>query len=146
MYMATFSGSSTVYSYEAEGRITLMSNVEEGTVSGGSGGDSGGDYGVPARILWSITYDGTNYTGGVTGNSTYNKSFVVYNTSGQPTTVYGPFTDYDLSYYYQKASNTGSLDEEFREWNNMYGDTVHLYISHLQAVAPNCVTGGITTG
>lgn len=144
--MATFSGSSTVYSYEAEGRISLMSNAEGGTVSGGSGGNVEDEWGVPARILWSITFDGTNYTGGVTGSSDYNKSFAVYNTTGESITVYGPFTDHDLSYYYEQASTKHNLNEEFQEWNNKYADTVHLYISHLQNVASGCVTGGIATG
>lgn len=146
--MGSISGSSMVYSYGDEGGIMLMSSnaYDPGTVTGGSGGDSGGDYGIPARISWTITYDGTNYSGGITGVSFYLEAIPIYDTQGNKETIYGPFYQKNVADLYAEAVNTGDLDDVFIEWNSMYSESVTKFISFLEDRAPQCVSKGVVTG
>ena len=145
--MATFSGSSTVYSYEAEGRISLMSNAEGGTVSGGSGGNVDDEWSVPARILWSITYDGANYSGGITNTSSYSELIGIRNiVTGDIEYIHGPFYGYTPQELYEEALGSSNLDKVFRSWNTNYADEVTSFVRYLEEVANHCVSSGIVSG
>lgn len=147
--MGSISGSSMVYSYGDEGGIMLMSSNDygPGTVTGGSGGDSGGDYGIPARISWTITYDGTtNYSGGITGVSFYLEPITVSDTQGNKETIFGPFFGKNVADLYEEAVNRGHLDDVFKEWNSKHSESVTKFISFLEDTAPQCVSKGVVTG
>lgn len=145
--MGEVSGGTTVYSYNAEGGISLMNNTDTGTVSGGSGGDSGGDYGIPARIRWTITYDGTDYTGGISGVSFYSQPITIHNiVTGKEEIIFGPFYNKNPADLYQKASSAGNLDSVFKEWNANYSEHVTSFVKYLEEVAPLCVSSGSVTG
>ncbi|HIX49594.1 MAG TPA: hypothetical protein H9981_11405 [Candidatus Mediterraneibacter caccavium] len=147
--MGEISGSSTVYSYGNEGGIMLMASNDygPGTVTGGSGDDSGGDYGMPARIFWSIAYDGeSSYSGGITASNFYLDPITVYDTQGHPQVIYGPFYGHTPQKLYEMALNTNNLDEVFRDWNSKYPDSVTKFISYLEDVLPQCVSTGVATG
>ena len=145
--MGEVSGGTTVYSYNAEGGISLMNNTDTGTVSGGSGGDSGGDYGIPARIRWTITYDGTNYTGGISGVSFYSEPITIRNiVTGEEETIFGPFYNKTAAQLYQEASSLGNLDSVFKEWNSTYSEHVTSFVRYLEEVAPQCVSSGSVIG
>ena len=145
--MGEVSGGTTVYSYNAEGGISLMNNTDTGTVSGGSGGDSDGDYGIPARIMWTITYDGTNYTGGISGESFYSEPITIYNiVTGVEETIYGPFYGKNPAVLYEEARDTGNLDSVFKEWNSTYSEHVTSFVKYLEEVAPQCVSSGTVIG
>ena len=145
--MGEVSGGTTVYSYNAEGGISLMNNTDTGTVSGGSGGDSGGDYGIPARIRWTITYNGTVYTGGISGLSFYSEPITIRNiVTGEEETIFGPFYNKNPADLYQEASSEGNLDSVFKEWNSNYSEHVTSFVRYLEEVAPLCVSSGAVIG
>ena len=145
--MGEVSGGTTVYSYNGEGGISLMNNTDPGTVSGGSGGDSGGDYGIPARIRWTITYDGTDYTGGISGESFYFDPITIRNiVTGEEETIFGPFYGKTPAELYQEASSLGNLDSVFIEWNSTHSEHVTSFVRYLEEVAPKCVSSGSVIG
>lgn len=148
--MPTLYGESTVYSYEAQGGIAVMSadSPDPGTVSGGSGGDESGEVGVPTRILWSITYDGTNYTGGITATKFYFDAIQVVDMWGEQTQIYGPFYGWNAADLYQHAVNNGGhLNDVFLAWNTgEHSSSVSSFVTYLEHELPSCVNRGQVGG
>lgn len=149
--MGTLYGDGFVYSYEAQGGISLMSNDlnNGGTVSGGSGGDEGGSSGVPTRISWTITWDGgSGYTGGITASGFYSEAIEINSMLGGTEYIYGPFFNYTPEYLYNHAiENGGNLNDIFEQWNTgKYSDSVSKFIAYLEEVAPLCVHRGSVVG
>ena len=146
--MATFYGDETVYSYESQGGIALMSNdIEHGTVSGSGNDYEGGEDVIPTRISWTITYDGTSYTGGIT-NICFFTEVITFEIGTQTVTVHGPFYGHTPAELYATASREGNLNEVFSDWNNNYSTEVHGFVTYLKYYtdAGSCVHEGSVIG
>lgn len=136
-------GESTVVSYAANGGISLMSvdEIPPGTVTGGSG-DSEGSAGSVTRIRWTISFDGTSYSGGITNVSWFRHSEGEVTNEALP--VDGPFEGVTDEQIYLEASRTGNLDSYFNNWNSSAGDTILQFQMYVYQNAPGCITiGGI---
>lgn len=150
--METLYGESPEYLYEDQGGIAVMSNdITEGTVSGGSGGDTSGVVGVPTRILWTISYDGTRYSGGITGVAPFQYEYT-YSIMDDSVTTTGPFLMPSLSdqdvlavLYAHALANENRLDSYFTSWNSN-PENVQDFITYLRhSSASNCVIEGTSS-
>ena len=145
--MATFYGEETVYSYESQGGIALMSNdIEHGTVSGSGNDYEGGETVHPTRISWTITYDGVSYTGGITGVSFFTEE-IPFTIGTQSYNLHGPFYNREPADLYETAQRTGNLNDVFIAWNRDYANEVHDFVTYLRhSNASTCVSGGSVIG
>ncbi len=147
--MATFYGEETVYSYESQGGIALMSNddLPPGTVSGSGYDDEEGGIVLPTRISWTITYEGADiYTGGITNSGFYLDPITIYNTAGEELTIYSPFFGHTAEGLYRMARDKGNLNEVFSDWNNNHPNSVQRFVSYLLDHARGCVSEGTVIG
>lgn len=111
--MSTIYGESSITSYAGNGGIAVMSadDLLPGTVTGGSGDREEGSAGSVTRIKWTITYDGNEFSGGITNSGWYR--------SGEtPGYDNGPFQNATDEEIYREASTVGNLDSFFNNWNN----------------------------
>lgn len=149
MNMATFYGEETVYSYKSQGGIALMSNdIEEGTVSGSGGDYEGGETIIPTRISWTITYDGSGYSGGITNQGFFTDE-ITFTIGTQSYTVHGPFYGHTPEDLYATALSAGNLNEVFSYWNNHYSDEVYDFVSYLRyftSAGTTCIHDGSVIG
>lgn len=140
-------GESTVYSYEQMGGIALYAtDPPEGAIVGGSGDSSEGSGAVATRIRWWIAFDGTGYSGGITGISWFRTS------DGYTLDYTGPFEGITDQQIYDYASNNGNLNEYFNNWNSKHSASGDLTITgftwFLQTTgdAAGCVSPGGVSG
>lgn len=146
--MATFYGEETVNSYESQGGIALMSNdYPPGTVSGSGTDPEEGGVAVPARIRWVISFDGIDYTGGITNNGFYLEEINAYDTTtGQPIILHSPFYGRTAAELYAIARDEGNLNSVFERWNATYSNEVHSFVNYISSMAPSCVNRGTVGG
>ncbi len=70
-----------------------------------------GSAGSVTRIKWTITYDGNEFSGGITNSGWYRSGEI-------PGYDNGPFQNATDEEIYREASTVGNLDSFFNNWNN----------------------------